>query len=114
MQFFSTRSGPYPTLIELSRNPGTGKKSYKHLPFACASGSLLRAGVIAQAFPRPGLWHPSEADMMNTQFFGKLSTGKRHRRQNVCRVSAKIESLKENCFELEGQKFEISPTSWAT
>ena len=27
--------------------------------------------------------------------------------QNVCRVSAKIESLKENYFELEGQKFEI-------
>jgi glyoxylase-like metal-dependent hydrolase (beta-lactamase superfamily II) len=67
------------------------------------------AGVIAQAFPNARVVAiPSEADMMNTQFFGKIEhwegiIGS----QNVCRVTAKIESLKENYFELEGQRFEI-------
>jgi glyoxylase-like metal-dependent hydrolase (beta-lactamase superfamily II) len=67
------------------------------------------AGVIAQAFPKAKVVAiPSEADMMNAQFFGKIEhwegiIGS----QNVCRVSAHIESLAENSFELEGQRFEI-------
>jgi glyoxylase-like metal-dependent hydrolase (beta-lactamase superfamily II) len=67
------------------------------------------AGVIAQAFPKARVVAiPSEADMMNTQFFGKIEHWESIiGSQNVCRVTAKIESLKENSFELEGQKFEI-------
>jgi glyoxylase-like metal-dependent hydrolase (beta-lactamase superfamily II) len=67
------------------------------------------AGVIAQAFPNAKVVAiPSEADMMNTQFFGKIEHWESIiGAQNVCRVSAKIESLKENYFELEGQRLEI-------
>jgi glyoxylase-like metal-dependent hydrolase (beta-lactamase superfamily II) len=67
------------------------------------------AGVISQAFPKARVVAiPSEADLMNTQFFGKIEHWEgiigSH---NVCRVSAKIEPLKENRLELEGQPFEI-------
>ena len=67
------------------------------------------AGVIAQAFPKARVVAiPSEADIMNKQFFGKIEHWEgiigSH---NVCRVSAKIESLKENHLELEGQPLEI-------
>lgn len=67
------------------------------------------AGVIAQAFPKARVVAiPSEADMMNSQFFGKIEHWESIiGAHNVCRVTAKIESLKENSFELEGQRFEI-------
>jgi glyoxylase-like metal-dependent hydrolase (beta-lactamase superfamily II) len=67
------------------------------------------AGVIAQAFPKANVVSiPSEADIMNKQFFGKIEHWEgvigSH---NVCRVTAKIQSLKENYIELEGQRLEI-------
>jgi glyoxylase-like metal-dependent hydrolase (beta-lactamase superfamily II) len=67
------------------------------------------AGVIAQAFPKARVVAiPSEADIINKQFFGKIEHWEgvigAH---NICRVEAKVGSLKENYFELEGQRFEI-------
>jgi glyoxylase-like metal-dependent hydrolase (beta-lactamase superfamily II) len=67
------------------------------------------AGVIAQAFPKARVVAiPSEADIINKQFFGKIEHWEgvigAH---NVCRAITKIEPLKENCLELEGQRFEI-------
>ncbi len=67
------------------------------------------AGVIAQAFPKARVVAiPSEADIMNKQFFGKIEHWEKIiGSNNVCRVTAKIEPLKENYFELEGQRLEI-------
>jgi glyoxylase-like metal-dependent hydrolase (beta-lactamase superfamily II) len=67
------------------------------------------AGVIAQAFPKARVVAiPSEADIMNKQFFGKIEHWEKIiGSHNVCRVTAKIESLKENYIELEGQRLEI-------
>jgi glyoxylase-like metal-dependent hydrolase (beta-lactamase superfamily II) len=67
------------------------------------------AGVIAQAFPKARVVAiPSEADIMNKQFFGKIEHWEKViGSHNVCRVTAKIESLKENYIELEGQRLEI-------
>ena len=69
------------------------------------------AGVIAQAFPKARIVAiPSEADIINKQFFGKIEHWEgvigAH---NICRVEAKVASLKENYFELEGQRLEIIP-----
>ena len=66
-------------------------------------------GVISEAFPKARVIAiPSEADIINKQFFGKIEHWEgvigAH---NVCRKTAKIEALKENYFELEGQRFEI-------
>jgi glyoxylase-like metal-dependent hydrolase (beta-lactamase superfamily II) len=67
------------------------------------------AGVIAQAFPKAKVVAiPSEADLMNKQFFGKIEHWEKIiGSHNVCRAVVKFESLKENHFELEGQRFEI-------
>lgn len=68
-------------------------------------------GVIAEAFPSAEcVALPSVADMINSQFFGKLdhwegvigST-------NVCRKAVNIKSLSEDFFELEGERIEIIP-----
>jgi glyoxylase-like metal-dependent hydrolase (beta-lactamase superfamily II) len=69
------------------------------------------AGVIAQAFPGVRVVAvPSEADMMNKQFFGKVeiweTTIGAH---NICRESVHVESLIEDHIELEGQRLEIIP-----
>jgi glyoxylase-like metal-dependent hydrolase (beta-lactamase superfamily II) len=69
------------------------------------------AGVIAQAFPEARVVAvPSEADMMNAQFFGKLeiweATIGAH---NICRTSCRVGSLEEGFIELEGQRLEIIP-----
>ena len=69
------------------------------------------AGVIAQAFPKARIVAiESEASIINKQFFGKIEHWEgvigAH---NVCRVEAKVGSLKENYFELEGQRLEIIP-----
>lgn len=90
-------------ILETGKNLTTIYLSHAH------PDHYFGAGVIAQAFPKAKVVAiPSEADMMNAQFFGKIEHWENIiGSQNVCRVSAKIESLKENCFELEGQKFEI-------
>jgi glyoxylase-like metal-dependent hydrolase (beta-lactamase superfamily II) len=67
------------------------------------------AGVIAEAFPKAKVVAiPSEADIINKQFFGKIeiweATIGSH---NVCRKQVTVEALKENYIELEGQKLEI-------
>lgn len=67
------------------------------------------AGTIAKAFPEARVVAiPSEADIINKQFFGKLEHWEgvigAH---NVCRETTKVEALKENAFELEGHRFEI-------
>jgi glyoxylase-like metal-dependent hydrolase (beta-lactamase superfamily II) len=66
-------------------------------------------GTIAEAFPEACvIASPSEADLINRQFFGKIA----HWESiigpiNVPRKTAKIEALKEDYFELEGQRLEI-------
>jgi glyoxylase-like metal-dependent hydrolase (beta-lactamase superfamily II) len=69
------------------------------------------AGVIAAAFPKARVVAvPSEADIINNQFFGKMeiweATIGAH---NVCRVSVRVESLQEDYIELEGERLEIIP-----
>jgi len=66
-------------------------------------------GTIAEVFPNAKVVAiPSEAKIINKQFFGKMeiweSTIGPH---NVCRKAANVEALSEDCFELEGQRFEI-------
>jgi len=68
-------------------------------------------GTIAAAFPKAQVVAiPSEADVINEQFFGKIEHWEgvigAH---NVCRETTKINSLSENYFELEGQRLEIIP-----
>lgn len=68
-------------------------------------------GEIAAAFPKARVVAiPSEADVINKQFFGKIEHWEgvigAH---NVCRKTADIERLGENYFELEGQRLEIIP-----
>ena len=68
-------------------------------------------GTIAEAFPKARIVAlPSEARIINKQFFGKVE----HWEEmigpiNVCRKAAKIEPLTENYFELEGNRIEIIP-----
>jgi glyoxylase-like metal-dependent hydrolase (beta-lactamase superfamily II) len=66
-------------------------------------------GEIAAAFPKARVVAiPSEADIINKQFFGKIEHWEGVIGSiNVCRKTAKIEPLKENYFELEGQRLEI-------
>ena len=68
-------------------------------------------GVIAEAFPSAKcVALPSVAGMINRQFFGKLDHWENViGPTNVCRTSVNIESLKENFFELEGERIEIIP-----
>jgi glyoxylase-like metal-dependent hydrolase (beta-lactamase superfamily II) len=68
-------------------------------------------GEIAAAFPKARVVAiPSEADVINKQFFGKIEHWEgvigAH---NVCRKTADIKPLEENHFELEGQRLEIIP-----
>ena len=66
-------------------------------------------GTIAAAFPNAKVVAiPSEADIINSQFFGKIEHWEGViGAQNVCRETTKINSLSENYFELEGQRLEI-------
>jgi glyoxylase-like metal-dependent hydrolase (beta-lactamase superfamily II) len=67
------------------------------------------AGTIAEAFPKARVVAiPSEAEMINDQFFGKIehweATIGAH---NICRKAVHVESLTEGYLELEGQRLEI-------
>jgi glyoxylase-like metal-dependent hydrolase (beta-lactamase superfamily II) len=68
-------------------------------------------GTIAEAFPEARLIAlPSEAGIINKQFFGKLEHWETVIGPiNVCRKTANIEPLKQNYFELEGHRIEIIP-----
>ncbi len=67
------------------------------------------AGVIAQAFPEARIVAiPSEAELMNSQFFGKLEIWENViGAHNICRTSCHVESLTDGYIELEGQRLEI-------
>ncbi len=90
-------------ILETGKNLTTIYLSHAH------PDHYFGAGVIAQAFPKARVVAiPSEADIMNKQFFGKIEHWESIiGSHNVCRATAKIDSLKENCFELEGQRLEI-------
>jgi glyoxylase-like metal-dependent hydrolase (beta-lactamase superfamily II) len=68
-------------------------------------------GTIAGAFPEARvLALPSVARVINKQFFGKIEHWEKVIGViNVPRKTAKIESLTENYFELEGERIEIIP-----
>ncbi|MDH4067465.1 MAG: MBL fold metallo-hydrolase [Dehalococcoidia bacterium] len=68
-------------------------------------------GTIAKAFPEARvLALPSVARVINKQFFGKIEHWEKVIGViNVPRKTAKIESLTENYFELEGKRIEIVP-----
>jgi glyoxylase-like metal-dependent hydrolase (beta-lactamase superfamily II) len=66
-------------------------------------------GTVAQAFPKARVVAiPSEADIINKQFFGKIeiweATIGAH---NVCRTTTHVDSIEQDYFELEGQRLEI-------
>ncbi len=90
-------------ILETGKNLRTIYLSHAH------PDHYFGAGVVAQAFPKARVVAvPSEANIINKQFFGKIEHWEgvigAH---NVCRVSTKIEALKENYFELEGHRLEI-------
>ncbi len=67
------------------------------------------AGTIAAAFPQARVVAvPSEAKLMNEQFFGKMEIWEKvigpH---NVCRTSVPVEALEQDFLELEGERLEI-------
>ncbi|MGD9158385.1 MAG: MBL fold metallo-hydrolase [Desulfobacteraceae bacterium] len=66
-------------------------------------------GIIAEAFPDARVVAiSSEAEIINEQFFGKMEVWEEQiGAHNVCRKEANVESLKENCIELEGHRLEI-------
>jgi glyoxylase-like metal-dependent hydrolase (beta-lactamase superfamily II) len=68
-------------------------------------------GTIAEAFPEARVIAlPSEARLINKQFFGKIEHWEKVIGvMNVPRKTARIESLTENYFELEGKRIQIIP-----
>ena len=90
-------------ILETGRNLTTIYLTHAH------PDHYFGAGVIAQAFPNARVVAiPSEADIINRQFFGKVEHWEGIiGAQNVCRVETNVESLKEDHFELEGHRLEI-------
>jgi glyoxylase-like metal-dependent hydrolase (beta-lactamase superfamily II) len=68
-------------------------------------------GTIVEAFPEArAIALPSEARIINKQFFGKIEHWEKViGAMNVPRKAANIEPLSQNYFELEGQRIEIIP-----
>jgi glyoxylase-like metal-dependent hydrolase (beta-lactamase superfamily II) len=68
-------------------------------------------GTIAEAFPQAQVVAvPSEADIINKQFFGKIEIWEQViGSHNVCRKTTPVESLTEGYLELEGHRLEIIP-----
>jgi glyoxylase-like metal-dependent hydrolase (beta-lactamase superfamily II) len=69
------------------------------------------AGVVAQAFPGARVVAvPSEAQIMNDQFFGKLEIWEAViGAHNICRTAVTVEALESNYIELEGERLEVIP-----
>jgi glyoxylase-like metal-dependent hydrolase (beta-lactamase superfamily II) len=66
-------------------------------------------GTIAEAFPKARVVAiPSEADIINKQFFGKIEIWENvigpH---NVCRKTTHVDTITEDFIELEGHRLEI-------
>lgn len=90
-------------ILETGKNLTTIYLSHAH------PDHYFGAGVIAQAFPKARvLAVPSEARLINKQFFGKIEHWEgiigAH---NVCRVTTQTEPLEDDYFELEGHRIEI-------
>jgi glyoxylase-like metal-dependent hydrolase (beta-lactamase superfamily II) len=68
-------------------------------------------GVIAEAFPGVKcIALPDVAGMINRQFFGKLEHWENTiGHTNVCRTTVNIDAMKQNYFELEGERIEVIP-----
>lgn len=68
-------------------------------------------GTIAEAFPQARvLAMPEDADMINSQFFGKAEIWEDVIGQhNVCRKTVEVEALEADHLELEGHRLEIIP-----
>jgi glyoxylase-like metal-dependent hydrolase (beta-lactamase superfamily II) len=66
-------------------------------------------GAISEAFPEARIMAiPSEAEVINRQFFGKIERWEKQIGvHNVCRKAATIQPLTADFFELEGHRFEI-------
>jgi glyoxylase-like metal-dependent hydrolase (beta-lactamase superfamily II) len=66
-------------------------------------------GTIAEAFPQARVVAiPSEADIINKQFFGKIEIWEKViGAHNVCRKTTFVDSLREDYIELEGHRLEI-------
>ena len=69
------------------------------------------AGTIAAAFPGARVVAiPSEASIINKQFFGKIEHWENIiGSHNVCRQTVTVEPLAHNHLELEGERLEIIP-----
>ena len=67
------------------------------------------AGTIAEVFPKARVVAiPSEADIINAQFFGKIEIWENViGAHNICRKTVPVESLTEDYLELEGHRLEI-------
>jgi len=66
-------------------------------------------GAIAAVFPKARVVAiPSEANIINKQFFGKMEIWENTiGSHNVCRKQVNVEALKEDYLELEGHRLEI-------
>jgi glyoxylase-like metal-dependent hydrolase (beta-lactamase superfamily II) len=67
------------------------------------------AGIIAEAFPDAKVVAiPSEAEIMNKQFFGKIEIWENViGSHNVCRKAVTVQALEKDHIELEGNRLEI-------
>ncbi|MHB1343187.1 MAG: MBL fold metallo-hydrolase [Thermoleophilia bacterium] len=68
-------------------------------------------GTIAEAFPQARvLAMPEDADMINSQFFGKAEIWETViGAHNVCRKTVNVQPLDDDHLELEGHRLEILP-----
>lgn len=69
------------------------------------------AGTLAEVFPQARIVAvPSEADIMNKQFFGKIEIWENViGAHNICRKSVTVEALEADHLMLEGERLEIIP-----
>jgi glyoxylase-like metal-dependent hydrolase (beta-lactamase superfamily II) len=66
-------------------------------------------GAIAEVFPKASVVAiPSEANIINKQFFGKMEIWESQiGSHNVCRKAANVTALKEDYLEIEGHRLQI-------
>jgi glyoxylase-like metal-dependent hydrolase (beta-lactamase superfamily II) len=101
-----TLSSAHRVIVEILE---TGKKLTTIYLTHAHPDHYFGVGTIAQAFPGARVVAlPSEADMINAQFFGKMETWESViGAHNVCRQTVHVESLAADHIELEGQRLEI-------
>lgn len=101
-----TLSSAHRVIVEILE---TGKKLTTIYLTHAHPDHYFGVGTIAQAFPDARVVAlPSEADMINAQFFGKMETWESViGAHNVCRQAVHVESLTEDYIELEGRRLEI-------